>query len=177
MIREIGHPDLAGIPDSGNRESRFGRDRENKPRCPGIGDFGVWTKLGSTRLGRQTLGWKLTSGLLPTLAATPRTPRRRGVGPGAGVLQVLAQRRPWCQCRPRLDSCQHVDAGGGGSTHSEPQLEAPFLGRHWPEGTAARAESSAGRGRGPRATTEERRDRRKRDSDLKPAVVQPHYSA
>jgi hypothetical protein len=32
-----------GIPDSGNRESRFGRDRENKPRCPGIGDFGVWS--------------------------------------------------------------------------------------------------------------------------------------
>ena len=23
-------------------ESRFGRDRENKPRCPGIGDFGAW---------------------------------------------------------------------------------------------------------------------------------------
>ena len=36
------NPDLAGIPDWGNRESRFGRDRENKPRCPGIGDFGVW---------------------------------------------------------------------------------------------------------------------------------------
>ena len=51
-------PDLVGIPgfgksgipvwsgsrDSGNRESRFCRDRENPPRCPGIGDFGVWMR-------------------------------------------------------------------------------------------------------------------------------------
>ena len=41
-----GQVDSAGIPDSGNRESRFCRDRENNPRCPGIGDFGVWLRLG-----------------------------------------------------------------------------------------------------------------------------------
>ena len=50
------NPDLVGIPgfgksgipvwsgsrDSGNRESRFCRDREFPSRCRGIGDFGVW---------------------------------------------------------------------------------------------------------------------------------------
>ena len=44
-FREIGNPDLAGIPDLGNRESRFCRARENKPRYPGIGDFGVCLRL------------------------------------------------------------------------------------------------------------------------------------
>jgi hypothetical protein len=33
-IREIGHPDWAGIRDSGNRESRFGRN-------PGFGKSGI----------------------------------------------------------------------------------------------------------------------------------------
>jgi hypothetical protein len=76
-------------------ESRFGRDRENKPRCPGIGDFWAWLGgLGgpdlTEDLARRVLWRKLPilMALAPSLAG-----RRRGRPPGASLVDAIDG--PW----------------------------------------------------------------------------------
>jgi hypothetical protein len=108
-IREIGNPDLAGIPGFGKSRSRFGRDRKNPPRCPGIWGCRGLRALpsGSPRPPPLRPGGQRGAGASKSPAAGASLGPEGGPGPGsegrmAGVVPSDLHPRA---CSKRLFSC------------------------------------------------------------------------